>query len=247
MPPCPNLIPVTLAADALSWLERVERAVVHTVTCTWRGEPLATICKAVESKLLPVLLLVALTAWVARSDRRLALRVLFTAAVGWGAAMLVADGLWAVLERPRPTEVLAPLLRTPEEQATCASRPEALALHSGGSRSPGFPSRHALTVGVFAAALWWARRSLGALAAVYGLAVCLQRLYSGKHWPTDLLAGLVLGVGLAWLAWRAYLPLARRLGVEPPAAAGPPDGGDPGGAPDPAPPAPDHHGGRAQG
>lgn len=217
------------AVEGLSWLERLERDVVHLVTCTWRGEPLETLCRAVESKALPVVLLLALTAWVAARQGRVAVRVLLTAAAAWGLSMLLADLLWATVRRPRPTEVLAPLLRTPEEQAACASLPSALALHSAGSTSPAFPSRHALTVGVFVTALALARRRLGLVAALYGALVCLQRLYSGKHWPSDLLAGLLLGAGVAWLTWRALPGAAQRLGLawllrapEPPAA--PPGG-----------------------
>jgi membrane-associated phospholipid phosphatase len=190
--------------------------VVHAFTCTWHGPFLETVSKAVESKVVPVVLFFVALAWIARSDGRLALRAWFAAAVGIGAAMLLADLLWATLERPRPQEQFSVVLRDEAELATCAARPDALALRSGGSSSPSFPSRHALTAGVFATALWLARRRLGVLAALYGLAVCAQRLHSGKHWPSDLLAGLVLGAALAWLSWRLYPPFARRVGLPGP-------------------------------
>jgi membrane-associated phospholipid phosphatase len=71
------------------------------------------------------------------------------------------------------------------------------------------------------------------VAALYGLAVCAQRLHSGKHWPSDLLAGLVIGWALAWAAWRLYPWVARRLGLpvappEPPAESEPGTGRMPG-------------------
>jgi membrane-associated phospholipid phosphatase len=130
--------------------------------------------------------------------------------------------LWQVVDRARPQEAYEVLLRTEAEHSTCAARPEALALRSGGSTSRSFPSRHALTAGVFVLVLWLVSWRLGATAVLYALAVCAQRLTSGKHWPSDLVAGLVLGLGVGWIAWRAYPPLARRLGLpvaEPPAVA----------------------------
>jgi undecaprenyl-diphosphatase len=44
-------------------------------------------------------------------------------------------------------------------------------------------------------------RLLGSLALAYvTIAICLPRLYVGIHWPTDLLAGGLLGAGVAQLA-----------------------------------------------
>jgi membrane-associated phospholipid phosphatase len=218
------------AAADLSWFERWERDVVHAFTCTWYGPFLEGLSRAVESKVLPVVLLVLALAWVARTRWRTAVRALFAAAVGFGLAMLLATAMWSTIDRARPQEAYAVVLRSEAEWATCASRPEALALRSGGSTSRSFPSRHGLTVGVFATVLWLVSRRMGVAAALYGLAVCIQRLTSGKHWPSDLIVGVVLGVGLGWLAWRACPPLARRLGLpaaEAPAISppGPPDGG----------------------
>ena len=204
---------LVLADVEPSWLERWERSVVHAFTCTWYGPFLEGLSRAVESKVLPVVLLVLALAWVARTRWRAAVRAFFAAAAGFGLAMLLATAMWHVIDRPRPQEAYAVVLRGEAEHATCAARPDALALRSGGSTSRSFPSRHALTVGVFATALWLVSRRLGLLAALYGLAVCVQRLTSGKHWPSDLLVGLVLGVGVGWLAWKAYPPLARRLGL----------------------------------
>jgi len=69
-----------------------------------------------------------------------------------------------------------------------------------------FPSGH--TCAAFAAGLSWARAlpwSWGRTAAVV-LAVLmgLSRLYVGVHYPTDVLAGALIGALCAWAAWRAY-------------------------------------------
>ncbi len=69
-----------------------------------------------------------------------------------------------------------------------------------------FPSGH--TCAAFAAGLsWW--RTLpwrwGRIAAV-ALGVCrgLSRLYVGVHYPSDVLAGGLVGALCAWMAWKLY-------------------------------------------
>jgi undecaprenyl-diphosphatase len=64
-----------------------------------------------------------------------------------------------------------------------------------------FPSDHAVVFFCLAMSLWLASRRLGALALVYAL-VCVSfpRVYLGIHYPTDMLAGAALGIGIACLA-----------------------------------------------
>ena len=208
------MLPLGVLAQAdRSWFEQLERDVVHRFTCEWYGPVLERISRLVESKLLAVGLVLLALGFLALRDARLAFRALVASAAGFGLAMALASLLWATIERPRPQEAFAQRLETAAEWATCAAQPEALALRSGGSTSRSFPSRHALTVGVIVAVLWSVSTRLGVQAAVYGLGVCVQRLTSGKHWPSDLLAGLVLGLAIGWLCWKAYPPLARRLGL----------------------------------
>lgn len=69
-----------------------------------------------------------------------------------------------------------------------------------------FPSGH--TCAAFAAGLSWARAlpwRWGRLAAVV-LAVLmgLSRLYVGVHYPSDVLAGALIGSLCAWVVWKAY-------------------------------------------
>lgn len=72
-----------------------------------------------------------------------------------------------------------------------------------------FPSGH--TCAAFAAAgAWcrtlprrWMKRAAVALAALMGF----SRLYVGVHFPSDVLAGLCVGLlssALAWLLWRRF-------------------------------------------
>lgn len=72
-----------------------------------------------------------------------------------------------------------------------------------------FPSGH--TCAAFAAGLSWAGAlpwRWGRIAApVLAVLMGLSRLYVGVHFPTDVLAGAVIGALCAWAARRAYLAL----------------------------------------
>lgn len=197
-------------------LDRLERAIVHTVCCTWHGEFTSWLFPAAQDKVVPVVLLVGVLGVVALRDRRRALRALAVALAGWGLAMLLGDVFWGTVRAPRPPHAYEQVLSTPEELSTCASHPEALPLRAVTSSSPSFPSRHALTMGVFVVALGAARRWAGLLALLYGLVMLVGRIYVAKHWPGDLLAGLLLGGLVGWATWRlsGCLPWWR-----PPAAA----------------------------
>lgn len=61
-----------------------------------------------------------------------------------------------------------------------------------------FPSDHALLFSALATGIFFVSRRAGILAYLWvAIAICLPRLYVGFHWPTDILAGAVLGVALA--------------------------------------------------
>ncbi len=78
---------------------------------------------------------------------------------------------------------------------------------------PSFPSGHAIAVtSVVLTAAWLLHRRTGATwplwaAGVFWLLVLYSRIYLSVHWPTDVIAGLV--VGAVWLlaTMRAFRPL----------------------------------------
>ncbi len=85
--------------------------------------------------------------------------------------------------------------------------------------SPAFPSGHATTTAAFATVvvvvtLMLARRAVvrrlvGVLAVVLVLVVGLDRVLLGRHYPTDVTGGVLLGVGLGLLGLVLYTPIPR--------------------------------------
>ena len=69
-----------------------------------------------------------------------------------------------------------------------------------------FPSGH--TCAAFAAAMTWVRtlprRRDRVIVAVMAVLMGLSRLYVGVHYPSDVLAGAVIGSLCAWIAWKGY-------------------------------------------
>jgi undecaprenyl-diphosphatase len=60
------------------------------------------------------------------------------------------------------------------------------------------PSDHAILFFCLATCLWMVSRRLGILAMCHAFfVVSLPRIYVGYHYPTDILAGAVLGIGVA--------------------------------------------------
>lgn len=66
-----------------------------------------------------------------------------------------------------------------------------------------FPSGH--TTAAFAAGMTWFRFAdkgwLKALCVAQAVLMAFSRLYVGVHYPTDVLAGCLVGCLCAWLAW----------------------------------------------
>jgi len=102
-------------------------------------------------------------------------------------AVLVTEAIKFATGRPRPCSVLADVHAF--GSYTCAAETD-----------PAFPSGHASRAFAGAALLWlgMSRRAGLTMTAVAVLAG-VSRIWLGVHWPTDVLAGALLGVGLALL------------------------------------------------
>jgi undecaprenyl-diphosphatase len=68
-----------------------------------------------------------------------------------------------------------------------------------------FPSGHTTTAASFYAALAvnYKKRALSIFCAIMIILVGTSRLYLGVHWPVDVFGGLVLGVSISLLAYKA--------------------------------------------
>jgi undecaprenyl-diphosphatase len=125
----------------------------------------------------------------------------FVALTVW-TADLIALGIKVAVGRPRPFEVLPgvdPLI--------------------GATVGSSFPSGHAVTsaAGAILLAAILPRRDWPWL-ALLAAAVAFSRIYAGLHYPTDVLAGLLLGAAVALLALRLLRRTSgdlRRSGAAP--------------------------------
>ena len=99
-----------------------------------------------------------------------------------------------LVERPRPWLVwpIAPLVAEDDPNS--------------------FPSGH--TCAAFAAAMAWVRtlprRGERIFVAALAVGMGLSRLYVGVHYPSDVLAGAVIGSLCAWVVWKVYQILKER-------------------------------------
>jgi undecaprenyl-diphosphatase len=126
---------------------------------------------------------------------------------------LSAKVIKPIVKRPRPSVVLAdshPLF--------------------GVRRSYAFPSVHAVNFSAAVPIVATVFPAAAVPAAVVAALVCFSRVYVGDHWPSDVLAGIALGLGLGLLGRKAFLRLEQnaRWWVSPPGAGA-------GGAPSDAP------------
>jgi undecaprenyl-diphosphatase len=112
------------------------------------------------------------------------------------AVMVVAVALWLLKAflpfRPRPLNDPNLGLRVP-----FGVDPTSL------NQLSAFPSGHTAFFFALSVPLWMRSRWLGAAAAVWTLlTICLPLLYRGDHWPSDIVAGAVVGVALMLLLCR---------------------------------------------
>lgn len=201
-------------ADLVSWWDGMERDIVHCVTCKLYVPWLDPILTGIQSQTLAAVLSGALLVVLIVRNPPRGLRALLTAGIALGIAMGLATLLWATVDRPRPPQAYAVVLETPEELAVCADHPDALALRMSRATSPSFPSRHGLSIGVLVTVFLIAWRPAGCLALLYGAVTAYGRVYAGKHWPSDVLAGIVIGALLAWGVWRLPPRILGFLGLE---------------------------------
>ncbi|MFV0126905.1 bifunctional phosphatase PAP2/diacylglycerol kinase family protein [Streptomyces sp. HMX112] len=98
------------------------------------------------------------------------------------------------VRRPRPLRDAVPLVRQLKRQPITTS----------------FPSGHSASAAAFATGVLLESKGWGVAVAPLAAAVALSRVYTGAHYPGDVLAGAALGVGAAF-AVRGFVPTRSQL------------------------------------
>jgi undecaprenyl-diphosphatase len=189
--------------------QAVDEAIFRQVHLVWRQPYLDPIFRGLTDPgklLLPLLLVLIGCFWMKR--RRGMIGLLVLAATIAVSDQTSAKFLKPIIQRPRPSVVIAD------------SKPL-----FGVRGSYSFPSVHATNS--FAAALVLDAVFPGARPAFLLAAalVSYSRVYVGDHWPSDVVAGALLGSLIGWGGRRLFVLLAGRWGRVSEA------GGTPSGAP----------------
>jgi undecaprenyl-diphosphatase len=136
-----------------------------------------------------IVALVALTFLVPWRRRRLERRI--------GAVLATAAGGIALL-------IVQPIANAVDRTRPFVTHPHAHLLVAHG-RDPGFPSDHATGAFAMAMALWLYDRTIGAVAFVLAAIVAFARVYVGVHYPSDVVAGALIGMAVALILY--FTPL----------------------------------------
>lgn len=124
---------------------------------------------------------------------------------------------WA--NRPRPYQVEAARtvrLQSRTPQVLAIAEPPVVATsvpETGAITGRSFPSGHTADNFAAAAVIFLFYRRWGWLYFLVAAAVGYSRIYTGSHWPSDVLVSLFLGTGLGLLGTAALEGLWRRYGV----------------------------------
>ena len=183
-------------------------ALFHLTNAVWTSPLLDTLMPALSWAgnlgAVWLVLLGAIAAFGKKTGRRMALAGLVALVIGFASSEIIKE----VTMRPRPFAALP-----------------GVNLLVGAPHSYAFPSGH--TTGAFAAAggtILAARRLLGKVPAwswgmlALAAAIAYSRLYVGVHWPSDVAAGVVLGLASGWAGARLALRRWRKPAVGGPKA-----------------------------
>lgn len=131
-------------------------------------------------------------------------RPFFMLAAGGGLSAVLAYRRYARASFPLVAVGAAWAASSAIKQLVGRARPDA-ALHLVAEHNYSFPSGHATASFALAMALTLYFRSWWTLPAwLLAVLVGASRLYVGVHWPSDVLAGAALGVGVAAAAWALW-------------------------------------------
>lgn len=111
--------------------------------------------------------------------------------IAWGLSDLTGNFFKHLFERQRPFEVLDHVNK----------------LVSAGSFA--FPSNHAANAFAFATGIAWFFRKAALPFLIIAVMVAFSRIYVGVHYPSDVVAGSILGVAIFFMVLAAYNRIKR--------------------------------------
>lgn len=120
-------------------------------------------------------------------------RASVAAVLSAGAALAVAKGISELVDRTRPF----------------VADPHGVHLFASHAADPGFPSDHATAAFAVAVAILLRKRGWGVVALVAASVLSAGRVALGVHFPSDVLAGAILGSAMALVLWSA--PIRSRI------------------------------------
>ncbi len=109
---------------------------------------------------------------------------------------LISSALKHAIHRPRPLKDMEALIQSGAVQVRVVFEP---------LRQNAMPSGHTVTAFAAAAALALVYPRFAPVFWVAAVLTGLSRIYVGAHYPTDVLAGALLGAGCAWAVHRLLL------------------------------------------
>jgi membrane-associated phospholipid phosphatase/MFS family permease len=190
-----GLVLATGLLAAATDLQRVDETLFRWVNARGPGPQLLFELLEEPARNYAILASVILGAALLTRGRRLR-GVLALELVSVSLALGLLHALYAVYDRPRPSEVLQPA------EITLAYGHDWAAIES-------FPSGHMAVITALAASAWFAFPKLRAPLVAYVVLNAVTRVAFGAHFPLDVIAGIALGYGSA-LAARSLLAEASR-------------------------------------
>lgn len=148
------------------------------------------LAKDMPAVMVVLVALVFLIRWRQHREERRSGAVLATASAGL--SLLIAQPIAHAVDRLRPF----------------AAHPGHAHVLIARSPDPSFPSDHAAGAFALAFGIWLYDRTLGSVLLVLGAILAFARVYVGAHYPGDVIAGALLGMGV--VATLYLLPPLRR-------------------------------------
>lgn len=75
---------------------------------------------------------------------------------------------------------------------------------------PAFPSGHAAFFFALSLGVYFYNKKAGLLFFVASFLISFARVFSGIHWPFDIIAGILVGIFSGWLVYSLFMKLSRR-------------------------------------